>query len=188
MTIYKSKKNAITSCAVILISITLMSLYFYYYSPLSISTFLLHLLLILVVWMGWPEIITDANAITKRSFVQTQNVCWDWIYDVRTVCSSSDGSYCTVLSYAKDPNNKPGSLMWMFKRNPQHGTFTIGEGFTDYIILLKEIKDKARNAEFDNETKKLMENGINISTARKLFWIFAVVFFVVVLIYLFLKS
>jgi len=78
--------------------------------------------------------------------------------------------------------------MWMFKRNPQHGTFTIGEGFTDYIILLKEIKDKARNAEFDNETKKLMENGINISTARKLFWIFAVVFFVVVLIYLFLKS
>jgi len=141
------------------------------------------------MWMEWPEIIINANTITKKSFVQEQNVCWDWIYHVRTLRFLSDGSYTTVISYAKDPTDKHGGLGWMFKKNAQHGALIVSQAFSNYIVLLEEIKDKARNAEFDNETQKLIEHGIpHISTARQLLWIFAAVFLVVVFIYLFVKS
>jgi len=135
-----------------------------------------------------PQIITDTNGIKKKVFGKVgQSFPWDWVHDVRTF-RSSDGTFSTVLSYSRDRADRSGGIGWIFKKDPQKGALPLTAHFTNYISLVKEVKEKAVHARFDETTEKIIRDGIRISLGRRIFWIVAVFFFMSVFIYLFVQS
>jgi len=131
-----------------------------------------------------PQIITDDTMIMKKVFGKVgQESLWNQIYNVRTFRDNA-GFFVTVLSYPKDGNKRSGGIGWIFRRNPISGALAVSAQLNGYLMLLKEIRNKATSAQFDEMTDKVIRDGIKLSTARKVFWIIAILFFSGVLLYL----
>ncbi len=192
MAIYRTKtiKVAPLIATLVLSWLGILYLFFRYkeFSLLLASTGLLLMAFFLGTIMVRLEISTNTNTIKKRMVGKTQEICWDWIYNICT-WRGSDRSYATVISFVKDPekvNDSWWGLGWMFEKDPQNGTMVLSEDINNYPLLLKEIRENATQAQVDEMTEKIIREGIPpVSAARKTFWISAVVFFLLILFVLF---
>jgi hypothetical protein len=186
MTIYKQKKIVIIPWTITFVFLAIMSVYFYIllgeFFVLAIAVgFVIFAFIFL---FSGSQIITDSDSIKKKVFGKVyQELRWNWIYDVKTF-RLTEGTYATVLSFARDPEGRSGGLGWIFRKDPTKGAFAVSAHFSDYVALLKEIKEKAMNADFDETTEKIIREGIQLSTPRKIFWVAAILFLIGVLIYL----
>lgn len=130
------------------------------------------------------KVITDVTNIKKKVLGKTtQDSLWSWIYDVTTF-RSSGGIFTTVISFARDEKRKPGRLEWVFRRDPTRGTLVVSANLVGYVALLKEIRDKATNARFDETTERIIKDDIRMSSARRNFWVAVIFIFIVLLAYL----
>lgn len=186
MAVYKQKKNVIVSCTVIFTILTIAGVYFYVLheeSALLVAAVVPLIITILIALVPPAEIITDENGIKSKKVGRIYQSCrWNWIYDVKTF-RLRDGNYATLLSYSQEPEKRSDKKAWIFKKDPGSGIITVSAHFADYTALLKEIKEKATNSQFDGRTEKIITEGIRMSSTRKIFWIMTIFFFVYLLFY-----
>ncbi|HLG30116.1 MAG TPA: hypothetical protein VI387_07890 [Candidatus Brocadiales bacterium] len=190
MASYKPRK--IVAAVYIGILIFLISISFFLYI-LHGDFYILGVMSVLVVFalmfalIPLPEVITDADGVIKKRFGKVCGDChWDWIFDVKTFRLST-GTYSTLLSYSEDPAQRSNYKSRMVIEDPKGGVFTVSAAFNDYESFLKEVKEKAINAQFDKTTEKIIEEGMQPSILRVLGWGVAALFFIGVLVYLILN-
>jgi hypothetical protein len=188
MAIYKPKKIVTKVYIGIVIFLIFVSLFFYIsrgdvYMLGVMAGFIIFALIFALVPL--PEVITDTNGLKLKKIGRVYRDCqWDWIYDVKTF-RSSIGKYITLLAYSEDPAKRSDHKSRMILKDPKGGVLPVSANFSDYRSFLKEVKEKAINARFDETTEKIIKEGMRIPISRMIFWVVVTLFFTAVLLYLF---
>jgi hypothetical protein len=186
MATYKPKTIVGVVYAGIFILLSLVSFFFYIsrgevYMLGVMAGFIIFALIFALIPL--PEVITDANGVKMKKLGTVYGECnWDWIYDVRTFRISA-GTYKTFLTYSEDPAQRSVHKSRLVIKDPKGGVLTVSANFSDYGSLLKEVKEKAINAQFDKTTEKIIREGMKPSILRVFGWGVAVLFFIGVLIW-----
>jgi len=109
-------------------------------------------------------VIMTTDASIKRSVLGklSQEYKWIWIYDMRTVRSTTTGDYVTTLSWATEPQYRgTGGLFSSSRKDAKSGTFLVTSHVAEYSKLLKEIREKAPHADIDALTQKIISDGMH---------------------------
>lgn len=190
MAIYKFKKSLKISAISIFIFLAIIAIGIAFLSEknfIMVITIAIGFIVfsLIFAYIPMPEIMVDDNNIKMKKIGKSYQECqWKDIYEVSTTRSFDDGTYITSLSYSEDFTNRTDKIVGIFRKNPVGDNITVTSQFTDYVGLLKEIKQKATNAKFDETTEKIIKEGIQLSFTRKTFWIAAILFFIIVISYL----
>ncbi|MBN1366244.1 MAG: hypothetical protein JW976_15695 [Syntrophaceae bacterium] len=102
---------------------------------------------------------------------------WNWIESVSTIRSSKVHYYTTILNVSKTVPYKSKYLVSI------ESNF-----FKDYISILKIIRTKAPQANFDETTELILKGQIDIRPIRPFFVYFLIIFGLIIFIYLFFCS
>lgn len=104
------------------------------------------------------KIITTDKTIKKVTFSGDQEVSWVTIYSINTYRIISSGSYSTAIKWAIEPKyrNRIIGVKGMFEKEQKNGAIDVSDYYDGYIALLKEIKEKAVNAEIDQTTEQII--------------------------------
>lgn len=101
----------------------------------------------------------DDHVDSWLSHLYLDQTCrWELVHHVKTSRSKTSGTYSTKLYWDKEQQDRDNGSNNGKLRN--HGVISINAQYTDYIKLLKEVRERAVNAEIDATTEDLIEKGM----------------------------
>jgi len=112
----------------------------------------------IVFWISRTTIVTDSEGIKKLAFNRVQAACrWGEVYRVETRKSYIDGRFITVLHWSAQHKSESNRTGLFSLHTPEGGMLVFSQDITHYHALLREIKEKAVDAELNDISEKLAQ-------------------------------